>query len=190
MKKTLIRLLPVLVIAAFITTGCNQATKTGGAKMAKPAAQAKKAKNVYKGKIAGKSNKAKTISITVGKGKAMKTMMVKFNDATKGVEHAVKGRAAIIKFKMVGKDKVATMIKPKIAKLPAGVTQISPDEVAKQLAAGAKIALVDSRPPARFHEGSIPTAINASVGAMKKKAAKLLPPNKDIQLVFFCGGVT
>lgn len=190
MKKMTLKILPALVIASFLFTGCNQPSTTGTTKAVKPAAQVKKQQNVFKGKIVGKSNKAKTISIKVGKGKDAKTMMVKFNDATKGIEHAKKGEAAIIKYKVVGKDKIATVIKQKIAKLPAGVTMLQPEELAKMIANKEKMVLVDSRPGSRFHEGTIPGSINISVTAMKKNGAKLLPADKDIQLIFYCGGVT
>ena len=74
--------IPALVCSALLLTGCA----TGGGdqaatdKAVKPAAAAKQAKNVYKGKVVGKSNKAKQISIQVGKGAKAKTIMVSFDD--------------------------------------------------------------------------------------------------------------
>lgn len=193
MKKTILKILPALIIAAFIATGCTQTATTGGTKAAKPAAkapEAKKAKNVFKGKIVGKSNKAKSISIKVGKGKAAKTMMVKFNDKTTGLEFAKKGEAAIIKFKKVGKDKVATVIKPKLAKLPKGVTEIKTEELKKLLDSGAALTLMDARPPKRYAQSHLPGAISIPVGKLKKKKAAVLPKDKDRLLVFYCGGYT
>lgn len=195
-KKWLFRFIPLMIFAAFFVSGCQQAGKsaaTGEAMQAEsPAAKAEK--DVYKGKILGKSNKAKSISIKVGKGKAAKTIMVKFDDQTKGLEHAKKGEAAIIKFKMVGTDKVAVEVKPKLAKLPEGVTEVQPDYVANLILKGPEKGnyfLVDSRPGARFHEGSLPTAVSIPVPKITKEgAAAVLPPEKNKELIFFCGGPT
>lgn len=186
------RLLPLACGAALFVTGCVSHESAQAEKPMAPAvkAEVKKNKNVLKGKILGKSNKAKTISISVGKGPKAKTVMVKFDANTKGVEHAVKGHASIIQFKGEGKDRIATVIKPKLAKLPKGTSEMKPGELAALLKTGKKVVVVDARPAKRFHEGSIAGAINIPVSLMKKKGAEFLPVNKDIPLVFFCGGPT
>ncbi len=191
-SKILKRLLPLACGAALFVTGCGQHEPVQAGNKAEPAvkAEAKKQQNVLKGKILGKSNKAKTISISVGKGEKAKTVMVKFDDATKGVEHAVKGHAAIIQFKGEGKNRIATVIKPKLAKLPKGTSEMKPQELAALMNSGQKFVLVDARPAKRFHEGTIPGSINIPVPAMGKKGATMLPKDKDIQLVFYCGGPT
>jgi len=189
MKNVCMKLLPAVILACFLMTGCAQPTDT--AKDAKPAAAAKKKeKNVYKGSVVGKSNKAKTISIKVGKGADAKTMMVKFNDATKGVEHAAKGHAAIIKYKVVGTDKIATEIKPKLAKLPEGVTEIKTPEMEALVGSKAVMTIIDARPGSRYAKGHIPHAISIPVPAMKKQGATFLPTDKDQLLIFYCGGPT
>ncbi len=189
MKSNFLKVLPAVIFACFLVTGCAQTTDTG--KDAKPVAAAKKKeKNVYKGKVVGKSNKAKTISIKVGKGSDAKTMMVKFDDNTQGVEHAVKGHAAVIKYKVVGKDKIATVIKPKLAKLPEGVTEIKTAELEKLVASKAEMTLIDARPASRYAQGHLPQAISIPVPTMKKQGATLLPKDKDRLLVFYCGGPT
>jgi len=190
MKKAILKILPVLVMASFLFTGCTQTSTTGTTKAVKPAAQAKKPKNVFKGKIVGKSNKAKNISIKVGKGKKAKTMMVKFNDATKGIKFAKKGEAAIIKYKVVGKDKVATIIKPKLAKLPKGVSEIKTEELSKLILSGINMTIADARPVKRYSQSHLPGAISIPVGKLKKQKAAVLPKNKENLLVFYCGGYT
>lgn len=186
--KRVLNFLPVVLVAAAFIAGPVFNPEIGIS--VANAAEAKK--NVLKGKILGKSKKAKTISIKAGD----KTVMVKFDDSTKGVEHAAKGKAAIIKFKMVGKDKVATVIKPKLAKMPKGVTEIQPDALAELVKKGpkkAKYLLVDSRPGKRYAEGYIPTAVSIPVPKMKKEGKTLLAEkadNKDTLLIFYCGGPT
>jgi predicted sulfurtransferase len=191
MKQPLVKVIPCLILSAFLFTGCAQ---DGGqsTKAAQPAAKAevKKDKNVYKGQVVGKSNKAKTISISVGKGKDAKTVMVKFDDKTKGVEHASKGHAAIIAYEVRGKDKYATVIKPKLAKLPEGVTEIKTPELQKMVADKADMVLVDARPAGRYAAGHLPGAISLSVPKMKETKAALLPKDKNKLLIFYCGGPT
>ena len=179
------------VLALFAFTGC--ATQQPQAPTAvKPAAQkaAPAPKDVYKGKIAGKSNKAKNIQIVVGKGDKAKTMMLKFNDETKGLEFAKKGEAAIIKFKMVGDDKVATVIKPKLAKLPEGVEEIKTDELMEMYESSADMVVVDARPASRYAQGHLPNAISIPVPKLKKEQEAVLPANKEQLLIFYCGGPT
>jgi hypothetical protein len=194
MKKKMVRkLIPFMICASFLVSGCQQAGQSAATDQAIQAAPAAKAaKNVYKGKVVGKSNKAKSISIQVGKGKDAKTMMVKFNDETTGVEHATKGHAAIIKYKVVGNDKIATEIKPKLAKLPKGVFEVQPDYVAGLVSEGKEnYFLVDSRPGGRYHEGTIPTSVSISVPKITKEGTlAVLPKDKNTELIFYCGGPT
>ena len=192
MKKKLFKgLVPLAASLAMLTVAPSMPSWLVGNTVV-AAAQATKQADVYKGKVVGVSKKAKTIAIAVGSGDKAKTMMVKFDDATKGVEHAVKGHAAIIEFKTVGVDKIATVIKAKMAKLPKGTVEMQPGELAALIAKGDTDSyfLVDARPGKRFAEGSIPTAVSISVPTMKKEGAKLLPADKNKMLVFFCGGVT
>ena len=73
--------------------GCaQQADSTAKAPAQQAAQQADP--NVYTGPIGGKSNKAKTISMTVGKGDDAKDVMLRFDDNTEGLEYAKKGEAA------------------------------------------------------------------------------------------------
>lgn len=189
MRKVILRkLIPVMIFSSFLVADCVTSQPSLASEPASTATQAEK--NVYKGKVVGKSNKAKTISISVGKGKDAKTMMVKFTDDTKGVEHAQKGHAAIIEYQVIGKDKVATVIKPKLAKLPKGVVEVQPDYVADLIAKAGDYYLVDSRPGKRFDEGSIPTAVSIPVAKIKKDTLAVLPKDKATEIIFFCGGPT
>ena len=194
-KKMLRKLIPFMICASFLVSGCQQAGQSAATDQAILAAPAAKVdKNVYKGKILGLSNKAKSISIQVGKGKDAKTMMVKFNDQTKGIEHASKGHAAIIIYKFVGDEKIAVEIKPKLAKLPKGVIEAQTDYVAGLVAQGTEKAnyfLVDSRPASRYHEGTIPTSVSIPVPKILKEGALgVLPKDKNTELIFYCGGPT
>lgn len=192
MKRNMIKFIPFFIMASFLVTGCNQDTSSTTT-AAKPAistqAQAPKGP-VYKGKVVGKSNKAKSISIVVGKGKKAKTIMVKFDDKTKGVEHASKGHASIISYEMRDGQPWATVIKPKLAKLPKGVTKIKTAELKSLLNGTSDFLLIDARPAKRYSASHILGAINIGTKAYKKKAASALPKDKNKLLVMYCGGPT
>lgn len=190
-KRYLTRTLPLLAALAILSFGCSKDLSTT-ATSTKPAAamEQKKEGNVFKGPVIGRSNKAKTISITVGKGAQAKTMMVRFDDNTEGLEHAQKGEAAIIHWEQRGSEKFATVVKPKLAKLPDGVTEIQVDEMYSLLEAHVPLTLVDARPKLRFDQGHLPGAINIPVPKLKEMKAKALPADKDKLLIFYCGGYT
>ena len=192
MKRSMIKFIPFFIMASFLVTGCNQDTSSTTT-AAKPAVstQAQQPKGlVYKGKVVGKSNKAKSISIVVGKGKEAKTVMVKFDDKTKGVKHASKGHASIIFYEMRDGQPWATVVKPKLAKLPKGVTEIKTDELKGLIDAKSNFVLVDARPGKRYAAAHIPGAISIGTKEYKKKAAKLLPKDKNTLLITYCGGPT
>jgi hypothetical protein len=195
MKKMLIKFIPALIMASLLTTGCattgttppklipQHGTSSGNRSI--PFAEAP----VYMGNVKDVSKKAKVISIEVGKGAEAKTILVKFDDKTQGVEHAVPGHASIINYEMRGGEPWATVVKPKLAKLPDGVTEIKTADLKAKLDKGEKFTLVDSRPAKRYEESILPSAINIPVDDFKNQANKL-PQNKDELLVFFCGGPT
>jgi len=190
-SKMLMRFIPVAFMLAFLASGCaKQTDSTAQAPVPETAAAKKEDPNVYKGPIVGRSNKAKTISITVGQGDAAKTMMVKFDDSTEGLDFAKKGEAAIIKWEQRGEDKFATVVEPKLAKLPKGVTEIKTDELYKMLQDHVPMVLADARPVIRFNQGHLPGAVSIPVPLLKEQKEAVLPKDKNKLLVFYCGGYT
>lgn len=191
MHKSCIKFLPGLLMIGLLSFGCAQKEDVKQDMTPKTGQTTQQVqKNVYKGKVVGKSNLAKTISIEVGKGKKAKIMMVKFDDQTKGVEHAVKGHAAIITFEKRGNDVYAKVVKQKLAKLPQGVTEVKTEELSALVTDGHKIYLVDSRPASRYGQSHLPGAVSIPVPILKEKQAALLPADKNELLVFYCGGPT
>lgn len=190
-KNTTVIQLLVIMAASFMLFGCAQ-DMTSTSQSSKPTAAKveKQSETVFKGPVVGRSNKAKTISITVGKGDQAKTMMVRFDDNTKGLEFAQKGEAAVINWEQRGNEKFATVIKPKLAMLPEGVTEIKVDEMYSLLEAYVPLTLVDARPKLRYDQGHLPGAISIPVPKLKEMKAKALPTDKNKLLVFYCGGYT
>ena len=189
--RSLVKFIPMALMLALIMSGCaQQQGATTVSEEAKPAMAEKKDPFVLKGPIAGRSNKAKTISITVGKGAEAKTMMVRFDDSTEGLEYAKKGEAAIIRWEQRGDDKFATVIKPKLAKLPEGVTEIKTEELYKMLQDHVPMVLADARPAMRYNQGHLPGAMSIPVPMLKEQKEAVLPKDKDELIVFYCGGYT
>ena len=147
--------------------------------------------HVLAGNLSSKSMKAKSIQIKINN----QLELIKFTPETEVNNvpsmEALKGEPAMrVHYQEVGKDKVATkiVVKPKI-KVPKEQL-IEVDELARLVAKGPEkggYALVDSRPPAGFMEGSIPTAISVPFNKMTEMEAKL-PKDKNQLLIFYCQG--
>ena len=191
MNRNVLQLLPLCLMMALLVAGCAGTKKAEEA--AAPATQTsvqQAGPMVYEGEVAGLSNKAKSISVVVGKGDAAKTMMVRFDDNTKGVDNATKGTHVRISYEMRGQDAYATDVQLKLAKLPAGVTEIKTGELQQLMDAGTKIFLVDSRPAMRYNQSHLPDAVSIPVPMLEEKQAAVLPKDKNELLVFYCGGPT
>jgi hypothetical protein len=187
-EKKILQLIPLCLMLALLAVGC---AKTNQAEVAAtPASAVQQEPTVYEGEINGVSERAKSISIMVGKGDQAKAMMVKFDDTTKGVKQAKKGVAAKITYEVRGTDAYATEVQLKLAKLPAGVTEIKTAELQKLISDQVKIFLVDSRPLARFNQSHLPGAHAIPVPMLEEKHMAVLPKEKDFPLVFYCGGPT
>jgi hypothetical protein len=187
-KQNPVKLLLAALMVAMLSFGCAQ--EMSPSKQDASAKSQSQKQTVYKGPIVGKSNKAKTISIAVGKGAKAKTIMVRFDDQTKGLEFAKKGEAAILTWEQRGADKFATVVKPKLAKLPEGVTEVTVDEMFKLVSSKTVMTLVDARPKSRFDQAHLPGAISIPVPTLKEQKASVLPKDKNQLVVFYCGGYT
>jgi rhodanese-related sulfurtransferase len=84
----------------------------------------------------------------------------------------------------------ATVIKPKLTKLPKGVTEIKTEELKSLIDAKTEFVLIDARPEKRYASAHLPGAINIGTKAYKKKAAMVLPKDKNTLLIMYCGGPT
>jgi hypothetical protein len=184
------KLISALLLLAFMTYGCTSSTTTAPSSTTNAApAKEQRQQTTYAGSIVGKSNKARTISIKTG-GENGTTMMVKFDDNTQGVEFAEKGEAAVIVWEQRGADKFATVVTPKLAKLPEGVTEIKVEEIQQLISNKTPLTLVDARPESRYDQAHLPGAISIPVPKLKKMQAAVLPDDKDKLLLFYCGGPT
>jgi len=189
-KKNLLRLIPLMLFAALLVGGPAVATP---ASASSPAPQTAQSENKLTGPITGVSSKAKTIAIEV----AGKTEMFRFDDSTTGMEEAKTGERVDVFFAMRDGERFATDVKLKLVSAPAGTTEIFSAEVSELIAKGPEkgnYLLVDTRPAARYHEGHLPTAVSIPDTAIEKEGDAAFPEhvraNKDITLIFYCGGYT
>lgn len=190
MRKKLFKFIPICLMFSFVNFGCA-ATQSQNKPQIQPTQKTEQQEeNVYTGEIVGKSDKAKTISIEVGKGDQAKTIMFKFDDSTKGLDQAVKGHAATVKYAFRENTKYATEIKLKLAKLPEGITEIKTEELQDLIKNDSDMFLVDSRPAIRHGQSHLPGAVSIPVPLLQEKQADMLPEDKNRLIIFYCGGPT
>ncbi|MBM9613588.1 hypothetical protein JWJ90_04725 [Desulfobulbus rhabdoformis] len=192
MRKTLFPVL-LCVSLALLAGGC--AGDKAELSASKQAIHAQAETGVYAGKVAGVSQRAQTLSITVGAKhdggvSKSKVMMLKFDADTKGMNVAAKGKPIKVKYEKRGNDLYATEVELKIAKLPAGITEIKTKELQTLLASNTDLFLVDSRPTGRYNQAHLPGAHSIPMPVLKKKKAAVLPKDKNTMLIFYCGGIT
>ncbi|MDD3022088.1 MAG: rhodanese-like domain-containing protein [Alphaproteobacteria bacterium] len=158
----------------------------------KPAVQAEVQSGTYAGVVAGVSERAQTLSISIGKKEDVNEtmMMLKFDAKTKGMNQAAKGKPVKVKYEKRGADYYATEVELKLAQLPAGITEIKTDELKKLIDSKSSLYLVDSRPLGRFNQAHLPDAHSIPLPVLKKEKAAVLPKDKKQLLVFYCGGIT
>lgn len=190
MRKQLGKFIPLAIMLSMMMWGCAPTAQSPSGSAQAPGMEQKLDANTYAGKIVGRSNKAKTLSVEVGKEGQTKTMMVKFDDQTSGLEYATEGEGALVTWEMRDGERYATLIKPKIVKLPEGVAEIKTNEVKDLIDGKGNFLIIDSRPENRYAQSHLPGAICIPVDKMEAGAEGLLPKEKDKLLVFYCGGYT
>ena len=152
----------------------------------------KTTKDIVTGIFKSGSETAMSIQVKIDK----RTQVVKYSPETtvKNVPKIASLKSPMrlkVHYKKVGADLVATdiVVKPKM-EVPKEQL-MSTEELVKLVALGPKkggYTLVDSRPPGKFKEGHIPTAISIPFPMMKKLKDKL-PKDKNQLLIFYCQGM-
>lgn len=182
----------LLTLLLFFSSGCaTQKSTNAPPAPAKQAASATKEESLsYKGTIGNVSEKAKSIAIQVGPEGKAETMIVRYDGKTRGVEFAKKGDSVTIAFELRDQEPHAISIKPNLAKLPDGVSEIKTAELQSLVDKKADLEILDSRPESRYAQSHLPGALSVSVEKLAKEQGAALPKNKEQLLVFYCGGPT
>jgi len=152
------------------------------------------AEGLVRGRLTNLSKKANTLQVSVGKA----TWVFSFDQGTSFTNtDSIKGLKpngeAAVTFTKKGKRLYASSIavKPKF-KVPEDqlVDTASVLKLIEKTPEEGKYVLVDARPGPKYHEGHIQNAISMPFPAFDKMKGKVLPAAKDIQVLFYCGGVT
>jgi rhodanese-related sulfurtransferase len=105
----------------------------------------------------------------------------------------IKGETVVAKYTAEGPDRVAAVITRNYVKVPRGAKELNAEQMAELVKKGPEaggFVLIDARPAKRYEEGHIAGAVSVPVSKLKKEGAELLPSDKNIPLVFYCGGPT
>lgn len=149
-------------------------------------------KDVLAGNFKSRSNKAKSIQMSINN----RMEVVKFTPETKVVNvpniKALKSPIPIrVHYKRAGDDLVAQKIvaKPEM-KVPPGQLMAT-EELQRLVDLGPEkggYTLVDSRPAIKYAAGHIPTAVSVPFPKMSQMKGKL-PGDKERLLIFYCEGL-
>jgi hypothetical protein len=151
----------------------------------------KAAPGVVRGKKVASSEAFKSIQVNVGP----LVWIIPFDKKTelvgaKSIDSIAKGHEIAVTFTGTENAPLATRISVKQPyKVPAEKV-INVDEVTALVAKGKGYLLVDARPAKMHFQGHIPTSVNMYYPKLKDMAAKVLPADKDMLVIFYCAGVT
>lgn len=208
------------VLAFTVLTGCQTATQTKPAaapeKPATPAAATAPAAKATMAKICGNCHKPEEGNLrgnfenAAFKSESIQlkidndTVIVKFDPdelkvviagktlESEGLREIKKGHEIRVAYTEKNGKKIATLVSSKPPVKLSDEKLLKTADIEKLVAQGpekGKYLLIDARPAPRFMEGAIPTAINIPFVAFDKMVSKL-PQDKNIQLIYYCGGVT
>ncbi len=152
-------------------------------------------KDVVRGTLVSTSDKFKSINVQVGQ---KLVWVINYGDDLKlvGADKLAavsKGKEIGVKFTGDEKKPYAVSLSVKPAAKVAPEKLVSLDDMVKLTAMGPEkggYVLLDSRPKPRYSEGHIPYAVSLDNAKFDELKEKLLPKDKDILLIFYCGGVT
>lgn len=203
----LVRRFSMIVPAALLVVALIGVMPAGTALGQEKAASAKICLNCHKpeaGNLRGNFENAAFKSQSIQLKMDDATEIIKFNPDTlkvviegqtkeaEALRNIAKGHEVRIEYTEKDGVKTASLVASKPPVQVAPEKLVSTEELMKLVAQGpekGKYFLVDSRPTPRFYEGAIPTAESIPDVAFDANKDKL-PTKKDIQLIFYCGGVT
>lgn len=151
--------------------------------------------DLIRGTLVSVTEKFRTINVQVG---SKLVWIISYGDELK-INGADK-LAAIPKDKEIsvrftGDEKkpyaVSLSVKPPAKVAPEKL--VSLEEMTKLVSEGPEkggYLLIDSRPKPRYNEGHIPHAVSLDNARFDELKDTVLPKNKDMLLIFYCGGVT
>ena len=146
------------------------------------------------GSVKSVTNTARSIAVEVAK---KGVIVIKYDGATQfknatSANDIIADEVVTIEFAQVGAENLAKSITKVIAPLPPGVTRMTAAELQQLVKKGGdSYLLIDSRPPGRYVQGHLPSAVSIPLNELEKEeGARLLPTDKAKALIFYCGGLS
>jgi rhodanese-related sulfurtransferase len=140
----------------------------------------------YRGEVIELSKRPRTLTVEIVERGAPQAISFYYNDKTRGIDNAVPGRQVIVSGKNFKGRLYAQSVRPDVAGFAAGVREISVKKVKSMLGREEEMLLVDARSATSYQQGHLPGAVN--IPACEIKNSSLLPEEKEMLLVFYCGG--
>lgn len=148
--------------------------------------------NILAGKLRDVSNKAKTVSLEIGKD----VEVIFFDDATElknapTFKKIPKGESVKIVYTKKDGKTYAKLVEVKKGIDVPKEKLATAEEVAELVAKGpekGKYVLLDSRPDTMYEGGHIPTAVAMPFFAFDKLQEKVLPKDKEVLQIYYCAG--
>jgi hypothetical protein len=190
------RKLSLLILAAALAATMTLAgtAHAGKPTIGKPCVQCHKGQpDVVRGKMGARSEKFSTINVHVGNlvwviGYDEKTGV----EGAKSLEAIPKGKEIAVTF-TDGEKAHATVISVKQPYTVPEEQLASLGYMKNIVERGPKVGgylLVDARPRPKYLEGHIPDAVSMPYALFDRMHGMVLPENKDLPVIFYCGGTT
>ncbi len=149
---------------------------------------------LVRGRLTQLSNKARTLQIEVGDA----VWLFSFDDQTafQNTDSVAglrpNGETAVTFAKKDGKLYASTIAVKPVFEVPEEqlVDTAYVEKLVEKGPKEGKYVLVDCRPGPKYHEGHIRHAVSMPFPAFDKMKDKVLPADKDMLVVFYCGGNT
>ncbi len=195
------RILIALTVACALAAGLPGGTLAADEKLPSKAAKGclkchefDKEAGVYAGNLESVSSKAKTIQLKINSD----MQVIYFDDKTvlqnaESMKKIPNNESVKISYYVKDGKEFAKLVEVKKGIEVPKEQLASAEDIAALVAKGpekGKYVLLDSRPKVRYDEGHIPTAKAMPFFAFDKLKDKLLPKDKEILQIYYCGGFT
>ena len=186
MKNSVLRWGGCCLVLLLLTAGCvgrEQQGSMGAGETGRPSETTR-----HTGKIDSLSRKAGTIFLIVGTGTGAQTVVVRFDDATIGVDELSQGHFVTVDCELRKGQTYAKNVQRVSSTLPEGIADIDTEALARLIKEQAPFLLVDPRPAERYQQSHLPGAVSIPATLAEKGQQALLPRDKETLLVFYDGG--
>ena len=185
MKHSVLRLYGCCLVLLLLTVGCvGREQRSMGAGETGRSSETTR----HTGKIDSLSRKAGTIFLIVGTGTGAQTVVVRFDDATIGVDELSQGHFVTVDCELRKGQTYAKNVQRVSSTLPEGIADIDTEALARLIKEQAPFLLVDPRPAERYQQSHLPGAVSIPATLAEKGQQALLPRDKETLLVFYDGG--